>query len=195
MSHVEGRTGEKKTSFTTWHFQEPHPGNVGKTSFLFLAALVAQTIKNLPAMWDTWFHPWVGKIPMATHSNILAWRIPWTEEPGRLQSMGLQRGGHDWATFTLHTHFFYKGRDSLWGEWLETKPSKLFYFYRGHKKITGMHTWLSDKFLGLSLQGCKEEREELWVSRKEINGNRVQLRNLRRQHLEIRSTFSRQRRI
>ena len=35
---------------------------------------------------------------MATHSNILAWRIPWTEEPGRLQSMGLQRVGHDWAT-------------------------------------------------------------------------------------------------
>ena len=35
---------------------------------------------------------------MATHSSILAWRIPWTEEPGRLQSMGLQRVGHDWAT-------------------------------------------------------------------------------------------------
>ena len=35
---------------------------------------------------------------MATHSSILAWRIPWTEEPGRLQSMGLQRVGHDLAT-------------------------------------------------------------------------------------------------
>ena len=35
---------------------------------------------------------------MATHSSILAWKIPWTEEPGRLQSMGLQRVGHDWAT-------------------------------------------------------------------------------------------------
>ena len=42
---------------------------------------------------------------MATHSSILAWRIPWTEEPGRLQSMGLQRVGHNWA----HTHIsFYK---------------------------------------------------------------------------------------
>ena len=40
---------------------------------------------------------------MATHSSILAWRIPWTEEPGRLQSMGLQRVGHDWVTNT-HTH-------------------------------------------------------------------------------------------
>ena len=38
---------------------------------------------------------------MATHSSILAWRIPWTEEAGRLRSMGLQRVGHDWVT---HTH-------------------------------------------------------------------------------------------
>ena len=38
---------------------------------------------------------------MATHSSILAWRIPWTEEPGGLQSMGLQRVGHDWETFTF----------------------------------------------------------------------------------------------
>ena len=37
---------------------------------------------------------------MATHSSILAWKIPWTEEPHRLQSMGLQRVGHDWETFT-----------------------------------------------------------------------------------------------
>ena len=52
-------------------------------------------VKDLPAMWETW----VGKIPlekgMDTHPGILAWRIPWTEEPGMLQSMGSQRGGHD----------------------------------------------------------------------------------------------------
>ena len=45
------------------------------------------------------FYPWVGKIPleegMATHSSILAWRIPWTEEPGRLQFIGSQRVRHD----------------------------------------------------------------------------------------------------
>ena len=48
------------------------------------------------------FDPWIRKIPleeeMATHSSILAWRIPWTEEPGGLQSTGLQRGKHDLAT-------------------------------------------------------------------------------------------------
>ena len=42
---------------------------------------------------------------MATHSSILAWRIPWTEEPGGLQSMGLQRVRHDWVTFTPHSQF------------------------------------------------------------------------------------------
>ena len=41
---------------------------------------------------------------MATHSSILAWRIPWTEEPGRLQTVGSQRVGHDWATNHRHTH-------------------------------------------------------------------------------------------
>ena len=64
------------------------------------ASLVAQTIKNLPAMRETWLHSQCWGDPlveeMATHSSILAWRIPWTEEPGRLQSMGLQR--IDWAT-------------------------------------------------------------------------------------------------
>ena len=51
------------------------------------------------------FDPWVGKIPWrrATHSSILAWRIPWTEKPGRLQSMELQRVGHDWHDLA-HTH-------------------------------------------------------------------------------------------
>ena len=51
------------------------------------------------------FNPWVRKTPlkkrMATHSNILAWKIPWTEEPGGLQSMGSQRVGHHWVTNTF----------------------------------------------------------------------------------------------
>ena len=50
-------------------------------------------------MQETWFNPWVGKIPlereMAPHSSILAWKIPWTEELGGLLSVGLQRVGHD----------------------------------------------------------------------------------------------------
>ena len=56
------------------------------------ASLVAQTIKNMPAMQETWVQYLGWEEPLekktATHSSILAWRIPWTEEPGRLQSMG-----------------------------------------------------------------------------------------------------------
>ena len=66
------------------------------------ASLVAQRLKRLPARRETWVQSLGREDPlekeMATHSSILAWRIPWTEEPGRLQSMGLQRVGHDWAT-------------------------------------------------------------------------------------------------
>ena len=69
------------------------------------ASLVAQRLKCLPAMWETWVRSLGREDPlekeMATHSSILAWRIPWMEEPGGLQSMGLQRVGHDWAT-SLH---------------------------------------------------------------------------------------------
>ena len=60
---------------------------------------VAQMVKNLPVMWETWIQSLDWEDPlekgMATHSSILAWKIPWTEEPGRLQSMGLQRVRHN----------------------------------------------------------------------------------------------------
>ena len=60
---------------------------------------MAQTVKDLPAVWETqvryldWENPLEKEL--ATHSNTLAWRIPWIEEPGGLQSMGSQRVGHD----------------------------------------------------------------------------------------------------
>ena len=63
------------------------------------ASLLAQTVKNLPAMQETWVQSLGWEDPlekeMATHSRILAWKIPWTEEPGGLQSMGSQRIGQD----------------------------------------------------------------------------------------------------
>ena len=56
-------------------------------------------VKNLPAIQEVWIeslgHVDPLKKEMAAHSSILAWRVPWTEEPGRLQSMGLQNVGHD----------------------------------------------------------------------------------------------------
>ena len=63
---------------------------------------MAQTAKNLPAMREAWVQSLGQEDPleegMATHSIILAWRIPWTEEPGGLQSTGLQRVRHDGGT-------------------------------------------------------------------------------------------------
>ena len=62
-------------------------------------SLVAQMVKNVPALRETWVRSLDWEDPleegMATHSSILTWRIPWTEEPGGLQSMGSQRVGHD----------------------------------------------------------------------------------------------------
>ena len=70
-----------------------------KSSY-FSSSLVAQTVKNLPANWGRpGLNPWVRKIPLEkeleTQSSIVAWRNPWTEEPGGLQSMGLQRVRHN----------------------------------------------------------------------------------------------------
>ena len=63
------------------------------------ASLVAQKVKRLPAMQETWDCSlgWEDLLEkeMATHSSTLAWKIPWLEEPGRLESMGSQRVGHD----------------------------------------------------------------------------------------------------
>ena len=64
-----------------------------------LTSLVAQTVKRLSTMWETWVRALGWEDPlekeMAVHSNTIAWKIPWTEEPGRLQSMGSQRVGRD----------------------------------------------------------------------------------------------------
>ena len=64
-----------------------------------LSSLVAQMVKHLPAMRKTWvrFPGWEDPLEkeMAIYSSTLAWKIPWTEERGRLQSMGSQRVGHD----------------------------------------------------------------------------------------------------
>ena len=73
--------------------------------FHFKVSLLAQMVKNLPAIWETQVQSLGHEDPlekgMAIHSSILAWRIPGTEEPGGLQSLGSQRVWHDWATNTF----------------------------------------------------------------------------------------------
>ena len=80
------------------------------------ASLVAQMVKHLPAMLETWVQS-LGQEDLlekeiATHSSTLAWKIPCTEKPCKLQSMGSQRVGHDWAT-SLLLHCDYLGHEDL----------------------------------------------------------------------------------
>ena len=66
---------------------------------VMVTSLVAQMVKHLPIMWDTWVQSLGQEDPlekeMATYSSTLAWKIPWMEEHGRLQSMGSQSVGHN----------------------------------------------------------------------------------------------------
>ena len=71
-------------------------------AYIRKGSLVVQIVKKLPAMWHTWAQ-FLGleyslERELVTHSNILAWKIPWTKEPCGLQSTGSQRVGHDWVT-------------------------------------------------------------------------------------------------
>ena len=78
-------------------------------------------VKNLPAMLKTQI-TWVQSLGqedilekrMATHSSILAWEIPWTEEPGGLKSMGSQRVGHDWACMRSRGNHVEERISDLW---------------------------------------------------------------------------------
>jgi hypothetical protein len=73
--------------------------NVNESSISYGASLGAQTVKNLPALQETQVQSLDQEYPLekevAIHSSILAWRIPWTEEPGGLHTRGLQRIGHN----------------------------------------------------------------------------------------------------
>ena len=87
------------------------------------ASLVAQMVKNPPMLWETWVRSLGWEDPLekgtTTHSSILAWRIPGTKEPGRLQSMGSWGVRHNWATFT-------QGLSYAAGNWCrETTPKHL----------------------------------------------------------------------
>ena len=124
--------------------------------------LRGQMVKHLPTMWETqvrtlgWEDPLEKE--MATHSSTLAWKIPWTEEPGRLQSIGSQRVRHDWATsleLVFHCITYY----------LLSSPCyiKTFLFLREGCGIKHPYSvYLNDKeciswFLGIwyILQGCR----------------------------------------
>ena len=94
----------------------------------------------------------LGSIPgWGTHSSILAWKIPWTEEPGRLQSMGLQRVGHDWSDLAAaaatmwETRVLSLGGKIPWRRKWQPTPVFLPGKFHGWKSLVGYSPW-----------GCKE---------------------------------------
>ena len=95
---------------------------------------MAQSVKNSPAMRETWVWPLGWEDPlekgMATHSSILAWKISWIEEPGSLYSMGLQKVRNDWMTFTYGHRYKNIYLNKLWfihtmGGYQASQKSKL----------------------------------------------------------------------
>ena len=116
----------------TWHFycwgmgSIPNQGTeILQRNWDLRASLVAQIVKKPPAMQETrvqslgWEDP-LGE-GMATHSSILAWKIPWTEEPGGLQSTGLRRAGHDWS-YLACMHVRHRQWSRLLKIWEATLP-------------------------------------------------------------------------
>ena len=104
------------------------------------ASLVAQMVKNPPAVWDTWVQSLGLEDPleegMAMHSSILAWRIPWTEEPGRLQFMGSQRVRHNWVA----KHSTAQHRYSYYSFFCLFTDNYSFLWLSKHKSFDQQHT-------------------------------------------------------
>ena len=120
-----------------------------------LGSLVAQMVKNLPVMRKTGVRSLDWEDPlekgMATHSSILAWRIPWKEEPGRLQSMGSQRVGHDFI-FTFH-QCFRRGIGTLRGKLKEVSRKKEPYnMAEPDYTVQHSHAGILDTFPRIMLQ-------------------------------------------
>ena len=125
------------------------------------ASLVAQMVKNMPAMQETQVQSLGGEDPlekgMATHSSILAWRIPRTEEPGGLQSIGSQRVRHDWETHThkdkIHTKFQSLIQNKNVKLWCRSSPfcRELVYAARGNWEHPALHRSWEFQILLLNL--------------------------------------------
>ena len=132
-------------------------------------SLVAQMVKRLPTMQETQVRSLGREDPLekeiATHSSTLAWKIPWMEEPGRLQSMGSQRVRHDWVTSLHFTYMevivclntLYKNSNILHWFYLDCSPQfkresfAVFLYWR--KYLSSKETLM---FLPIILQTCRK---------------------------------------
>ena len=129
--------------------------NLNPTLSIERASLVAQMVKNLLEMQDMQVRSLGWEDPlekgMTNHSSILSWRIPWTEEPGRLKSTVSQRVGHDWVK---HTHKHTSTESGTWGQRKECGYLLIFgqlYLYQEYfwNKDGGLYLIYSDKTIFL----------------------------------------------
>ena len=110
-----------------------HRNGKGQVSFQSQRKTMPKNVKTTAQVHSS--HTLVTEKAMATHSSILAWKIPWMEEPGRLQSMGSIRVGHDWATsLSLFTFMHWRRK------WQPT-PVFLPGESQGWGSLVGCHLW------------------------------------------------------
>ena len=126
-------------------------------------SLVAQTVKRLSTMRETqvrslgWEDPL--EMEMAIHSRTIAWKIPWTEELGRLQPMGSQRVGHNWATSLTaqkkHLKFFNVTLFTFYNTYTHIHPPTLHFPY--------LENWCSSSHLGISSMYLGQPFSMIWL--------------------------------
>ena len=102
--------GEFRGLYRPWGHKKSDTTERLSLSLSLWAFLGDQMVKHLPATWETWVRSlgWGDPLEkeMATQSSILAWKIPWTEDPSRLQSIRSKRVGHDWTTSLSLNHWY-----------------------------------------------------------------------------------------
>ena len=132
---------------------------------------VVKMVKNLPAMQETQVRSLGRKDPLekgvATHSSILAWTIPWTEEPGGLQSVGSQRVEHDWGTNTTPHHQLCLCTRSLSQKRLSGTPWTVVRRAPLSMGFPGRNTEVGCYFL---LQGIFLARDQIWLASPALAG-------------------------
>ena len=154
------------------------------------ASSVAQMVKNLPAVLETQVHflHWEDLLEkkMATYSSVLAWRIPWTEKPGGLQSMESQRAWHDWVTNTLFIYWVIMGlKSNMTGVLLREKDRQT----DTHADIyTYIHTERERRNRGGNITGKWRWRVELCCQKPKIAGYYEEARRKARDRFFLRAS-------
>ena len=125
---------------------------------------MAQRVKHLPAIPETWVWSLGREDPlekeMATHSSTLAWKILWTEKPGRLQSMGSQRIGHNWATSLTHSLSAFRDRVC---PGLHKNAWYMVPFQKGRSNLECIKRWLLVSLMWFLVTDLKQQTSYISV--------------------------------